>query len=274
MISFLRKIIILIPRRPIILPVGILLIAASSFWLYKALFWLLTDKGPEPWTLLLGVGISGLWVFFTHLIRAPIESPDKEKPIGPGFLNDAVAVQRGFETISQVLTKVTTEWESIAREVEQYTTTINTYNNNPSVSLAEDLQYQLRELSKDITTCAATVSDANSQYRSVFKHFGYHLENLIKSHNLTTDRSQQQLREFLNMLQVVEQAASRSKHSLMNATVTLRRLPHAEQQTTQAARKLANEIQNFIDHINTTGQILRRARASGESLLQFAGKRS
>ncbi len=122
-------------------------------------------------------------------------------------------------------------------------------------------------LAQRLTDYARSVAAKNEAYAEQLVNVRTALESVVRAQNPRTQEERNQLREFLEMLNSLEQGARTGLASITTLAETIRSTPSAERTYNRARDRVVTGLQAFAGNVEQTVSVVSRAREIGQTKL-------
>ena len=186
----------------------------------------------------------------------------------PGFLDQIIALEEGFESLTGVMEKIGTGITRVGEATSKTTARLQALSTQPGGAPMRQARALVIGLAETLSAYAAELGGLNDEYSGHLSQVAGVLESVVRAQRPRTDEEWDQLRSYLENLNALEAAATESLTSITQMIETLRETPPAERSYSRARDRAVAELQVFVENIQKTVSIVSRARDIGEAKLR------
>jgi hypothetical protein len=201
---------------------------------------------------------------------SPRESPDEGEP---GFLDHLVALEEGFDELTQILMSVGTQTEDLTETIGRFTQQIQSAAGHPGKTSARNARTLVVGLTQKLGEYAKLLSSDNDKYIESLSKTRSALETIVRGQDISTEDERTQLQSFLEQMNAVEVSTRNGLEATSNMTDTLRSLPSVERTFNSARNHTVGELQRLIQNVEQTLSMPNRTREIADAKLQAEHER-
>ena len=145
----------------------------------------------------------------------------------PGYLDHLVVFTEKTEELTNLVLEFGESTNEMAIGINTFSEQIDEVGNNPSSGTPRHIQHLARRFGEDLSIYAGKIGDLNRKYGETLPEIQGSLQSVL---TFATFESQEEIDLFLATLDETEQAVSAWKHSVVEASATIDRLPNVQRE--------------------------------------------
>jgi len=182
-----------------------------------------------------------------------------------GLLDYLVDMEDGFTKLSETVSKVAGEMETISKATTADTERLNSLS--ASGGSAQTKRAVIINLAQHYSKFAESLSRYNDDYANSLTTTRTSLEFLIRSQRPTNDEEKQQLRTFINQMNETETNIQEAKAAIDKLAEITRKLPRVERTFSIAADNCVHQLEKYSQNLDQSISMIVRARQLAQANL-------
>ena len=196
--------------------------------------------------------------------RAPAtETPSDE---ATGLLDDVVAVEDGFESLSGLVEEINRETEVIGAHTTRTVENLNRLGSGKG-GQAREARAMVLALGQKLGDFSSFLEVRNDRYREIASEMRNALESVLASQEPGSDEERKQLGFFLEAMDSSRSQAELAMQGLTELVGVIRATPRLERTYSRAADRTASQLDRYVENLEQTVSMLTRAIEVGKSKL-------
>ncbi len=189
-----------------------------------------------------------------------------------GFLDHTVNLEETFEQLGEIVAKFGEETEAIATNIGSVTEQLQSVLKAPDRGSARQARILFMGLAQRLADYARSLGSKNQNYAQHLISARTALESIVRAQNPRSQDERDQLRQFLDTLNSLEEGARSGLAGITGMAETLRSTPSAERTYNRARDRVVAELGMLAENIEQTVSMVARAREIGQTKLSASAE--
>ena len=186
----------------------------------------------------------------------------------PGFLDHMVRLDEGFTALGEVLNGISERTAEINQHTEQLTDRLPKIIAEGKPGSAKRARDLVRAYSDQMAAYARSLKNSVAEYRARQRATEGALQAILEAQAPATAEECAELREFLTVLQGVEDQAFAGRTSFSGLADVMAESPKLEQRLDRARKEAVSELRRLVESIDETIASVSQAKSVGARILR------
>lgn len=195
------------------------------------------------------------------------EDDDEE----PGFLDHMVRLEEGFSALGRVLTSIGERTTEINEHTNRLTEKLPRAYADKTPGNATRTRDLVRGYSDQLSAYARALSSSVTEYQARLNDTQGALEAIVSAQTPSTDEEREQLREFLRVLEGLEDQAFQGRTSFAGLADSMAQVPRLEKRLDRARKEAISQLRGLVARIDDTSAMISRGKTIGARVLRASG---